>query len=78
VQEIEAKDAPRQNGFHVVNQAQECDNESMVSDENRENGVRDEKIVNGEIRVRDENKISVPDGNKVTGKGILRENNFEF
>jgi len=81
VQKIEAKDAPRQNGFHVVNGAQECDNESRVNDENRENGeisVRDEKMVNGEIRVRDENRvngeISVPDGNKVTGKGVLREN----
>lgn len=82
VQKFEAKDAPRQNGFHVVNGAQECDNESRVNDENRATGeisVQDENLVNRELRVRDENRVNgeiiVPDGNKLIGKGVLRENN---
>lgn len=82
VQKIEAEDVPRHNGFHVVNGAQECDNESSMNDENRENGeigARNEKTVNGEVRVRDENRVNgeirVQDGNRVAGKGVLRESN---
>lgn len=82
VQKIEAKDVPRQNGFHVVDGAQECDNESSMNDENRSNEeirARDEKTVNGEVRVLDENRVNgeirVQDGNRFTETSVLRENN---
>ena len=60
VHKFEVKDVAYKNGIHVVTGAQECDNKSMMNYENRENGeIRacDGNMVNGEIRVRKENKL---------------------